>query len=244
MFDEAFSQGKQAGLEEAQAGAAEAAAVTEEERQAIDDAAYQRGYDEGHAKAEASVRDELQAEVELVVEDLRDLTQKMAESARDANNFYAPLLKLATHLAEQLVRGELTLSGQAIARLVQTSLEEFDKDPTAPVLVRLNPEDLARIEGHGLSLPGSMTFKSDPMLTSGSVKVQMNGALIEDLIEDRAAALWNSLTAQVDAGPPPPSFLQNVALVKEAFDQVDSVIDTVVENDAAEAVEDSSEETK
>jgi flagellar biosynthesis/type III secretory pathway protein FliH len=235
MFDEAFAQGKQAGLEEAQATAVSAATVAEQERQAIEDEAYQKGYDEGHAKADAVVRDELQAEVQLVVEDLRDLTQKMAEAAHDTNNFYAPLLKLATHLAEQLVRGELTLSGQAIARLVQTSLEEFDKDPSAPVLVRLNPEDLARIEGHGLSLPGSMTFKPDPTLTSGSVKVQMNGALIEDLIEDRAAALWHSLTAQVDAGAPPPSFLQNVALVKEAFDEVDSVIETADPDDYEDA---------
>ncbi len=245
MFDEAFAQGQQAGREEAQAEATAAVAVTDEERQAIEDAAYQKGYDEGYAKADSTVRDELQAEVQLVVEDLRDLTQKMAEAAHDTNNFYAPLLKLATHLAEQLVRGELTLSGQAIARLVQTSLEEFDKDPSAPVLVRLNPEDLARIEGHGLSLPGSMTLKADATLTSGSVKVQMNGALIEDLIEDRAEVLWHSLTAEVDAGAPPPSFLQNVALVKEAFEQVDSVIDTSEPDEYSEELEQaSSEETK
>ena len=244
MFDEAHAQGKQAGREEAQAEAATAVTLTDEERQAIEDEAYQKGYDEGYAKAEATVRDELQAEVQLVVEDLRDLTQKMAEAAHDTPNFYAPLLKLATHLAEQLVRGELTLSGQAIARLVQTSLEEFDKDPSAPVLVRLNPEDLSRIEGHGLSLPGSMTLKADPTLTSGSVKVQMNGALIEDLIEDRAEALWHSLTAKVDAGAPPPSFLQNVALVKEAFEQVDSVIDTAEPDEYREQLAQTSSEEK
>jgi len=244
MFDEAHAQGKQAGREETLAEAATAVAITDEERQAIEDEAYQKGYDEGYAKAEATVRDELQAEVQLVVEDLRDLTQKMAEAAHDTPNFYAPLLKLATHLAEQLVRGELTLSGQAIARLVQTSLEEFDKDPSAPVLVRLNPEDLSRIEGHGLSLPGSMTLKADPTLTSGSVKVQMNGALIEDLIEDRAEALWHSLTAKVDAGAPPPSFLQNVALVKEAFEQVDSVIDTAEPDEYREQLAQTSSEEK
>jgi flagellar biosynthesis/type III secretory pathway protein FliH len=225
MFDEAFSQGKQAGLEEAQAGSAEAATVTEEERQAIDDAAYQRGYDEGHAKAEASVRDELQAEVELAAEDLRDLTARMAESARDTNTFYAPLLKLSMHLAEQLVRGELSISSKAIERLIQTALDEFNQDPNASVLIKLNPDDLGRLKARDAQLPKNMVLRGDPLLTMGSVRVQMNGALIEDLIEHRARALWESLTSGLDVGVPPPSFLQNVALIKEAFDGVDAVIE-------------------
>ncbi len=225
MFDEAFAQGQEAVLQEAEARMQEAAAAIEQERQAIEDAAYQRGYDEGHAKADASVRDELQAEVELAAEDLRDLTARMAESARDTDNFYAPLLKLAMHLAEQLVRGELSMSSKAIERLIQTALDEFNQDPNASVLIKLNPEDLARLKTRDAQLPKNMVLRSDPLLTMGSVRVQMNGALIEDLIEHRARALWESLTSGLDVGAPPPSFLQNVALIKEAFDGVDAVIE-------------------
>jgi flagellar biosynthesis/type III secretory pathway protein FliH len=225
MFDEAFAQGQEAAMQEAEARMQEAAAAIEQERQAIEDAAYQRGYDEGHAKAEASVRDELQAEVELAAEDLRDLTARMAESARDTDNFYAPLLKLAMHLAEQLVRGELSMSSKAIERLIQTALDEFNQDPNASVLIKLNPEDLARLKTRDAQLPKNMVLRSDPLLTMGSVRVQMNGALIEDLIEHRGRALWESLTSGLDVGAPPPSFLQNVALIKEAFDGVDAVIE-------------------
>ena len=225
MFDEAFAQGREAALQEADTRLQETAVAIEQERQAIDDAAYQRGYDEGHAKAEAAVRDELQAEVELAAEDLHDLAARMAESARDTDSFYAPLLKLAMHLAEQLVRGELSISSKAIERLIQTALDEFNQDPSASVLIKLNPEDHARLKTRDAQLPKNMVLRSDPLLTMGSVRVQMNGALIEDLIEHRARALWESLTRGLDLGAPPPSFLQNVALIKEAFDGVDAVIE-------------------
>jgi len=225
MFDEAFAQGREAALQEADIRLQETAVAIEQERQAIDDAAYQRGYDEGHAKAEAAVRDELQAEVELAAEDLHDLAARMAESARDTDSFYAPLLKLAMHLAEQLVRGELSVSSAAIERLIQTSLDEFGQETTAPILVRLNPQDLVRFQKHAPVLPSTMTLKADPGMTQGGVRVQMNGAMVEDLIEDRAERLWLSLTSGLEAGSPPQSFLQNVERVKEAFDAVDSVID-------------------
>jgi flagellar biosynthesis/type III secretory pathway protein FliH len=225
MFDEAFAQGQEAVLKEAEARMQEAAAAIEQERQAIEDEAYQRGYDEGHAKAEAAVRDELQAEVELAAEDLRDLTARMAESARDTDSFYAPLLKLSMHLAEQLVRGELTVSSAAIERLIQTCLEEFGQETVAPIMVRLNPQDLAGFQKHEPVLPPQMTLKADPSITQGGVRVQMNGAMVEDLIEERADRLWSSLTSGLDAGAPPTSFLQNVERVKEAFDAVDSVLE-------------------
>jgi flagellar biosynthesis/type III secretory pathway protein FliH len=225
MFDEAFSQGQEAVFKEAEIRMQEAAAALEQERQAIEDDAFHRGYEEGHTKAEVSVRDELQAEVELAAEDLRELTTRLTESARDTDSFYAPLLKLSMHLAEQLVRGELTLSNAAIERLIQTCLEEFGQDTTAPVLVRLNPQDLSRFQKHERVLPANMTVKADPSMSLGSVRVQMNGAMVEDLIEDRAAKLWTSLTSGLAAGSPPKSFLQNVERVKEAFDAVDSVID-------------------
>lgn len=209
VFDEAYAQGREAGI-------AEAKPLQEE--------SFQQGYEEGYAKGQASTRDEMEAEVQLAVEDLKDLTGRLATAARDTEAFFAPLLKLSLHLAEQLVRGDLRVSSQAIERLIQTALEEFDQDPTAPVLVRINPEDLERLKSHGAALPGNMTLRADPTLTLGSVRVQMNGALIEDLIEHRADALWASLTKGLDAGGPPPSFLQNVALIKEALDQVEPAV--------------------
>ena len=219
LHQEAYESGRQAGIEEGASQLDEAVTAAKE-------AAYQEGYDKGYeeayAKGEAAARDELQADVELASQDLKDLTQKLEEAAKDTDQFYAPLLKLAMHLAEQLVRGELTASGKAIAHLVETSLLEFENDPNSPILVKLNPEDLERIKAYETLLPKNAILKADPTMFVGSVRVQINGALIEDLIEQRSTALWQALTRGQDAGEPPPSFLKNLELMKEACDEVEA----------------------
>ena len=219
LHQEAYESGRQAGLDGNALNMDEALNAT---REAALQEGYNKGYEEAYAKGEAAARDELQAEVELASQDLKDLTQKLQEAAKDTDQFYAPLLKLAMHLAEQLVRGELTVSGKAIAHLVETSLLEFENDPNSPILVKLNPEDLERIKAYETLLPKNAILKADPTMFVGSVRVQINGALIEDLIERRSTALWQALTRGQDAGEPPPSFLKNLELVKEAFEEVEA----------------------
>ena len=220
LHQEAFEAGRQAALDEM----ANAAPLppSEEMLEAAREEAFQKGYEEGYTKAEAAVKDELQAEVELAAQNLNDLTSKLAEAARDTDAFYAPLLNLSMHLAEQLVRGELTLSSKAVQRLIETCLMEFDQEATAPVVIRMHPDDLARFEQDDALLPKNMILRPDPNLLIGSVKVQMNGALIEDLMQHRAQVLWQALMQGQEAGDLPDSFLRNVALVKEAFDEVGS----------------------
>ncbi|MGA1471082.1 MAG: FliH/SctL family protein [Burkholderiaceae bacterium] len=219
LHAEAYESGRQAGIEE---GASQLDEAVNAAKEAAHQEGYDKAYEEAYAKGEAAARDELQAEVELASQDLKDLTQKLEEAAKDTDQFYAPLLKLAMHLAEQLVRGELTASGKAIAHLVETSLLEFENDPNSPILVKLNPEDLERIKAYETLLPKNAILKADPTMFVGSVRVQINGALIEDLIEQRSTALWQALTRGQDAGEPPPSFLKNLELMKEAFDEVEA----------------------
>jgi flagellar biosynthesis/type III secretory pathway protein FliH len=220
LHQEAFEAGRQAGLDEMANTAPPP--PSEEMLEAAREEAFQKGYEEGYTKAEAAVKDELQAEVELAAQNLNDFTSKLAEAARDTDTFYAPLLNLSMHLAEQLVRGELTLSSKAIQRLIETCLMEFEQEATAPVVVRMHPDDLARIEQDDALLPKNIILRADPNLLIGSVKVQMNGALIEDLMQHRAQVLWQALMQGQEAGDLPDSFLRNVALVKEAFDEVAS----------------------
>jgi flagellar biosynthesis/type III secretory pathway protein FliH len=219
LHQEAYESGRQAGIEE---GASQLDEAVNAAKEAAHQEGHDKAYEEAYAKGEAAARDELQAEVELASQDLKDLTQKLEEAAKDTDQFYAPLLKLAMHLAEQLVRGELTASGKAIAHLVETSLLEFENDPNSPILVKLNPEDLERIKAYETLLPKNAILKADPTMFVGSVRVQINGALIEDLIEQRSTALWQALTRGQDAGEPPPSFLKNLELMKEAFDEVEA----------------------
>ena len=233
LHQEAFEAGRQAALEE-MANAAPPP-PSEEMLEAAREEAFQKGYEEGYTKAEAAVKDELKAEVELAAQSLNDLTSKLAEAARDTDTFYAPLLNLSMHLAEQLVRGELTLSSKAIQRLIETCLMEFEQEATAPVVVRMHPDDLARIEQDDALLPKNMILRADSNLLIGSVKVQMNGALIEDLMQHRAQVLWQALMQGQEAGDLPDSFLRNVALVKKAFDEVaspDKAVDPFIFDEA------------
>ncbi len=184
-----------------------------------EDAAYLRGLEEGQRQT----KDELEAEVLLAADDLKALANQLAQAARDTETFYQPLLKLSMHLAEQLVRGELSLSGQAVTRLVERCLSEFQQETSAPIVVRMNPADHERHLAYGAMAPKNMDLRPDPSLSAGSVKVSMNGAMIEDLIEHRRQALWDSLmsAAATPDDDLPDSFLRNVAIVKEAMASVD-----------------------
>lgn len=209
---EAFEAGFAAAL-------AEAAQAEPQVDPGAEDAAYLRGLEEGQQQT----KDELEAEVLLAAEDLKALANQLAQAARDTDSFYQPLLKLSIHLAEQLVRGELTLSGQAVTRLVERCLNELQQATDAPILVRMHPVDHERHLAYGAMAPKNMELRADPSLSQGSVKVSMNGASIDDLIEHRRGVLWETLMAPARASSRddlPDSFLRNVAIVKEAMASV------------------------
>jgi hypothetical protein len=214
--EDLVKQAFEAGYAAAKAELGEGAAAPNAE---AEDAAYLRGLEEGQRQT----KDELEAEVLLAADDLKALANQLAQAARDTETFYQPLLKLSMHLAEQLVRGELSLSGQAVTRLVERCLSEFQQETSAPIVVRMNPADHERHLAYGAMAPKNMDLRPDPSLSAGSVKVSMNGAMIEDLIEHRRQALWDALmsAAATPDDDLPDSFLRNVAIVKEAMASVD-----------------------
>jgi flagellar biosynthesis/type III secretory pathway protein FliH len=226
-YEMGFQEG-QAALAEGGADAAQAidadatqageSAESDESAESADEA-YLRGIEEGQQQA----RSELEAEVMLAADDWRELTKSLAVAARDAEAFHQPLLKLSMHLAEQMVRGELTLSGHAITRLVDRALSELQHESAVPIVVRMNPDDLQRFKAYSASIDEQVDVRADPKLMSGSIRVAMNGSMIDDLIEHRRDALWQSLMAAAEGieDSPPDSFLKNVAMVKEAMEAVD-----------------------
>ena len=83
----------------------------EQARQEADAQGYQRGLDEGNNQW----REAREAFLTLV---------DMFRSAQsNTDDFYTPLKQLSIHLAEELVRGELTLSPAAVERLVKEALK-------------------------------------------------------------------------------------------------------------------------
>ena len=170
-YDEGFAAGETAGFEKGQA------------------AGQASGEQRGREAAEATFKDAVRAlsAAASAVKTLND----------DPRQYFDPLKKLALHLAEELVRGELTQSPAAIERLIQLSLEELEA-PTKRINVQLHPADLAQIQTHNVALENGMVLQADSAMTRGSVQVSSNDAVVQDLIQKRLRTLANKVLLKPD----------------------------------------------
>ena len=161
-----------------------------------------QSYAKGAEEARQSLRAEIEAE--LLSKQTRD--QALVESLQTALDalklspqpIYEPLKRLALHLAEQLVLGELALDGKAIERLVQRCIDDLDSHSESVILVELNPSDMALFssmqERASPSLGPALRLQADTSLMPGSVRASVNDAIVEDLIDNRLAGLARSLS--------------------------------------------------
>ena len=157
------------------AGLAQAQAQFAEERISLDNA---------HADAFA-------AEHARIAEFLAALEK----AARDLQQFAVPIERLSLHLAQQLVRGELSQSGQAIKRLVAGCLATLE--PRTQARLMLHPQDLLQYQSIVPNPPEHISLHADEGLRQGSVRLLMDDGAVEDLIEHRLDALAQSLLGPV-----------------------------------------------
>ena len=138
------------------------------------------------AETEARLREEAAQGMADAKRALSEPTTKVTDASQQVGQFFEPLSRLAIHVASQLVRGELTLSSTAIARLVQGCLDHLEGQiPARPPVLRLHPDDLERYMATlGGTLDG-LEVRADPSLARGDVSIQMNDSAIEDLIQHR-----------------------------------------------------------
>ncbi len=163
------------------------AAIAERLREA-EAAAHARGVAEGLAQARAELDAERAREGEL----LRHLTIELRALGEDPDRFYEPLRRLALHIAEQLVRGELRTSGAAISQVVRQALAALDA-PSAKVVVCLHPEDAGLLQALAPSFLEGLRLQPEPALSRGSVRLRLDDTLLEDLIEHRLEAIVQPL---------------------------------------------------
>jgi flagellar biosynthesis/type III secretory pathway protein FliH len=202
------SSGDAEGLDAADAAEAEMTTVAVSAIEAGNDLARQAGYDAGYAegvtageaagisKGHAAGRSEGEAAVRAELADTLRLLTEAATQTKTLNDnpeqYFEPLKKLALHLAEELVRGELRQSPSAIERLIERSLEELEH-PGKRVLVALHPDDLRAVEAHGAKLGAGLVLQPDKTLVRGSVRVSSNDAVVQDLIQTRLTTLANNV---------------------------------------------------
>ena len=185
-------------------------AVDAAQLQALHDAAYQQGLADGRAQARAELRAEIQAELLSQQDDalqaerqrerelLRHLGIELRALQQDPQRFFEPLKRLALHVAEQLVRGELQVSGRAVERLVQQCLQQIEH-LQPPVEVQLHPDDLAQLQTLGEAATEHFKLQADPELRPGSVRVRVHDTVVQDFIEHRLEPLARRLLAEPDA---------------------------------------------
>ncbi len=171
-------------------------AAREEARLTAHAEGHQQGYDAGYAQALT----ELKAEMDAKVAALQSMVDGIKELSTNADALFDPVKKLAVHLAEQLVRGELTQSGQVISRIVENCVREMSGSSEKTLIVHLNPEDLELYKPLAEQFGETISLRPNSTLQRGSVRVSLDGAVVEDLIERRVQALSKSLKEAAPSG--------------------------------------------
>jgi len=161
------------------------------------EAVRQTAFAEGLAQGQQQVRDEWNADQKLKQSTSQNILLNLETAVRRLINtpaeLYAPMKRLALHLAEQLVLAELTISPQAIERLVRRSVDELAPQRLAPITVELNPADLAVLQPLGAESDWPWHLQANNALLPGSVRVSASDAVVSDLIEHRLEAIARSL---------------------------------------------------
>ena len=190
---------------------AEDARVSESALAALRDTAYRQGLSDGQAQMRKQLSAELETERANERELIRHLGIELHSISQDPQRFFEPIKRLSMHVAEQLVRAELQLSGQAVNGLIQGCIQQLDH-PAEAVHVSLNPQDLLRVKALGQAAIEHLQLEPDNQLRPGSVRVRVQDTLVQDLIEHRLEPLARRLLAQ------PETWMRDSSLVHDKVD--------------------------
>ena len=176
------------------------------------------GKAQGAAEGEAQARAEMAAEIEAHRTVFDNAARELAALMDEPKKFFEPLKRLAMHIAEQVVVGELQTSGKAIERLVQRCLDELDHPVHGAVVLELNAEDKARLQAHSGEFITGMRLEAVPDMQPGSVRVFANDTVVEDLVEHRLEGLARALLIDVQAWREKSSLAQGVSQVDDKLE--------------------------
>jgi flagellar biosynthesis/type III secretory pathway protein FliH len=191
-----FAKGLAQGHEEAALELAEA--VEKAEAQAFDKGEAQ-GKKDGLAKGAQQAHEEMAQEMATQRVMFENVSNELGALIQDPKKFFEPLKRLAMHIAEQVVVGELQTSSKAIERLVQRCLDELDHPVHGAVVLELNPKDKDCLQAQSGDFVKGMRLEAVQTLQRGSVRVFANDTVVEDLVEHRLEGLASALSVDVDA---------------------------------------------
>ena len=224
---EQFAKGLAQGREEAEAALADAVEKARAEALEMGIAqgkaeGLQQGLEQGKAEGwvqgeqttREAVAEEMAAQRVLFESAATELTALMA----DPKKFFEPLKRLALHIAEQIVVGELQTSSQAMERLVQRCLDELDHPVQGAVVLELNPDDKALLQAQGGAFIEGMRLEAVHDMPRGSVRVFANDTVVEDLVQHRLEGLASALLVDVDKWREASPLVQHALEIEEPED--------------------------
>ena len=176
------------------------------------------GKQEGIAQGEQQARDAMAEEMAAQRALFDNVSKELGALLEDPKKFFEPLKRLALHIAEQVVVGELQTSSKAMARLVKRCLDELDHPVHGAVVLELNPEDKAFLQAEGDDVIQGIRLEAVPAMQRGSVRVFANDTVVEDLVEHRLEGLARGLLVDVDAWREKSPLVKRILEVEEPED--------------------------
>lgn len=183
------------------------AETTERKVQHVGREAYKQGFAAGYGEGQARARDEAAR-----IADLADGLQ--VELVRADQSVAEDLLRLATELAQRIVRKEIAQDPAIVVPLVQDLI-----DCTPPfrgrAQLRLNPADAALVRDRLADRiePGGWTIVDDATIGAGGCRIDTPSCQIDGTLENRWKRLmqalgqpthWSGMDAGTPAVAPPP----------------------------------------
>ena len=176
-----------------------------------------QGLAEGDKAAREAMAEEMAAQRVL----FENVSTELGALIEEPKKFFEPLKRLALHIAEQVVVGELQTSSAAIERLVQRCLDELDHPVHGAVVLELNPQDKERLQAHAGEFTQGMRLEAVHDMQMGSVRVFANDTVVEDLVAHRLEGLARALLVDVDEWRAKSPLAQTISEVQEKAEDGD-----------------------
>lgn len=164
-------------------------------QQAVDEA-FTQGFDAGREAGAIAERERLESAVATVTQLLAELRER---EARWTERVEENLCALAVAVGRQLFDAELQAAPAHTAVLVRRALAEFPIDQ--PVVIRVNPSDLASITASAVVEGGQATtgrtdtqWVPDPRIIPGGCVVEGRDRIIDGRVDTALERLYRSLT--------------------------------------------------
>lgn len=164
-------------------------------QQAID-TAFSEGFDAGREAGAASERARLETTMQAVISLLVELRER---EARWTDRLEENLCALAAAIGRQLFDAELQASPAHTAALVRRALTEFPIDQ--PVLIRVNPTDLASITAFAVAEGGQGTvgraeaqWVPDPRVAPGGCLIEGRDRIVDGRVDTGLERIYRRLT--------------------------------------------------